>query len=318
MGRATLRSGKMLPVDPASLVDGNGERKGHFVWWSLRDVAWKRDDLQHQLELENLDPEVFMPPEIVASSAFRKAVDVHKSKTDYRILPIKLKGNDRVKFGVYNVETDEDLEDNRFDTISMITWHKNTEAVTVDGEVSELTSSIMDTYHVFRETHVNSDIRSMLTSAIGESFAGAMVRDGGGIYFVAEPYSEMLIALRSVVRHFGSKLYLVPIHKPGDMAEAARDTLEDNLQLLEQEVVGFQENLPRGDTLSRRLEEYQALKQKLVMYSSMLGFRSEDLSQKADDLDAVVTALLTKVEEEKAAKAEARKSKKKEDTNAAA
>jgi hypothetical protein len=95
-------------------------------------------------------------------------------------------------------------------------------------------------------------------------------------------------------------LYVTLIHEPGDMARKARRGLQEELQVLAKQVEDFKTGAKktRPDTLRRRLEEFDALRNKIDMYASLLKFKSEDLVQASRDMDAAVEVLLAGDDEE--------------------
>lgn len=308
MGRKNLSAAKMIDVEQVAL--NPGECKGAFVWWSLSEVAVMRSNLEDIMRAEALDVDLFMPPEVQASTAFRKAINKHKAGHGVLLRSLPRPRNAReMVVCVVNESYDQAKDDLDHDSIARIRFDKDFDRLEITGKRSELTDSITDVYNDYLNTHTHEDIRYMITRNISDYMGGLMARDNGGVYFVLAPYLSTLYAHKRVITAIGSTMRIVPIHDPGDLTEQARDSLTETIRELEDEVAAFQAAPPRADTLTRRLEEYEAIKRKLRLYSQMLGFQSADLQQKADDLDAVVTVILNQVEEEKEKKRKERGNK---------
>jgi hypothetical protein len=276
----------------------DGDCKGAFVWWELSEVAVRRAKLEALMDQSGLDPEVFMPPEIMASAAFTKSCKDCQSVRE-GLWMRRLNKSDRIVCVIKRETQDMVAEDVDWNTEAKVTFSKSSERVTVEG-TCEAADAIADTYEAYKETHIAEDIRKTLIRNIADFLGGfSLRRRGGGIYFVLPQFLPFLYAHRQVVRSIGSSFYVAPIHTGGDVGECARDGLEDVLRGLERQVEEFRSDPPRADTLKRRLEEFAALKAKLGMYSSVLGMKSDDLQQKADDLDAIVAVILNDMEQEK-------------------
>lgn len=304
MGRKGLQSGKMIrkadALDQIRQAMGSGKPIGAFTWWALREVAVRRSKLRDEMSAAGLDPEKYMPAEIKAHSAFRKAIDSFKSASGDALLEAIVphrSQSDRIVWAVLDKSVDVAAE--RVTTVQaakVIFW-KAAERVTTEGS-HPLLPHIVAAYEALLDTHVAEDIRHMLRTNLSESMGGISLRETGGIFFVAAPYFTELYAHRQVVGAIGSRLSVVPIHEGGDMGEEARGTLEEELRLLDKDVAEF--DGPRRSTLEERLAVFEGLRGKLEMYSAVLSFKSDDLRVKISALEAKVSAMIDEAEEEPA------------------
>ena len=117
-------------------------------------------------------------------------------------------------------------------------------------------------------------------------------RNGPGrCYFVAAPYVSTLVEHKKLLADLDSNLYIVPVYQPGDLVFTVKKALEEEINSLEEEIENFRKHLPRLETLELRVEILKSFKRKARMYNKLIGLKSTDLELRADDCDAILSAL---------------------------
>jgi hypothetical protein len=290
----------MLAKDLTMPADGT---VGAFVWWDLYDLNVRRGVLEDFLRDENLDPDLFLPGAQKAESHFHKAVRRHARDAGkgYLVLPYPKPPEGKLIYCVVKNEAEPNLTLSG-STIATLTFDKDTEVVSTDGDEDVLTL-IVNTWreYVAGQIITTTDFRRKLEEVFMQLLGGCRIRRSGPPYCILAPYLSEVYALRAVTERLEKEhhakeafLYAVKIDDPGDMARKARRGLEDELRELAEQVEQFRttERKIHDGTLRRRLEEFDALRSKIDLYASMLKFKSDDLVQASRDLDQIVEGLI--------------------------
>ncbi len=116
-----------------------------------------------------------------------------------------------------------------------------------------------------------------------DACAAVTLRDHGGVYWVPAPHAETVRRLQGAIEKIGSsRVYLLPVHASADasrtLGDAAKLAIEDELATLKAEVAGFIASPPdRLSTLVRRLDAFDALKNRAALYRDVLQVHVQDL-----------------------------------------
>ena len=82
---------------------------------------------------------------------------------------------------------------------------------------------------------------------------------------------------------------------PAEVSRAANESFETELKAVFAELAEFKQEdaSPRPSTLERRLEDYEDLRNRVDLYSEILGKQKDKLSRRLKEAEKVVRDLLT-------------------------
>lgn len=301
MARKSARNRRVEIREIAPTADG---AIGAMVWWDLVNVHVRRDDLTELLRLEGLDPEEFLPPAQKPSVQFNKAVRRHMGsvRKGYRIEPYPEPSKGEIIYCVLRHDAEAATKTLSGSTVATITFDTVNNVISSEGSEG-VVALIHDTFRAYVEgqIHTTEDVRKKIEDVLMGKLAGCRIRRSGPPYYVLAPYLPEVYKLRSVVEAIvagghadDAWLYVTPVHKGGDMGRKARRGFEDELAEIAAKLEEMRDSdkRTRKDTLERRLEEFNGLREKIGMFSAMLDFRKDDLEQATRDLDAIVMKMI--------------------------
>lgn len=284
------------PSDSASHI-------GDAVYWGLSEMRITPADLTALFIKHNLNLVDIIPPDPKPEAVFRRAI--HQAKVEAKrrgengilirgengILIREIENTDDAL--VFGIVDEERVQSNgpattglfsktlEHETVDRVCFYKNSEAVAYDNG-HELSEWIVDRFNEEVGTISTSGILSMLRSAM-DRFKAFPIRDRGGIYFVAADFSYKLEALRNIVSDLGGGCHLDVLNlystqaSTKSLARSAKSALEDDLNSLKEELDKFSSGGARERTIEKRFETLSDLRERVGMYSAMLGFAKDEI-----------------------------------------
>lgn len=280
-----------------------GEPLGDLLWWELVNATVPRRLLQNYWVQAALPTEL-LPEPPSAEKAFKTAARETQVGHPDHLLRMAKDDEHEVVYGLV-VEKRDGSGGLEYQQEARITLHRTNDAVTSDAPTNEMVRRFFQRFEDLRDVHTTDDIRRSITKTL-DSFAAVTLRANGGVYWVPAPYAEGLRRLQTVVEKLGqSKLHLVPITRSKEgqaaLAQAARASIEDELNALQAEVQEFVATPPeRASTLVRRLDTYDDLRRRAGLYQTVLAAQVTGLTEALVRMEQQVHGLLA---HKKAAKA---------------
>lgn len=156
------------------------------------------------------------------------------------------------------------------------------------------------------------DIQRLLIRNIGQRMGSIALRRSGGIYFSPLQLLPLIDKHRGAIEEISSNtmgVIVVPNYERNQRAisRSTLQTLERDLSSIKDEQVQFAASPPREDTLRRRLEEYEQLRQRCDTYAAVLGITVGDLKQEIDACTQRVPQMLKRAQASKEQTKEDRK-----------
>jgi len=263
------------------LAQAGGKPLGSLLWWQLNGNRIEHDQLEDLARRHGLNDK-YLPSEIKPAQAFRRACRHATTKMPVGMLlrPIG-ESADEIVVGLVNERPDAVARDIDYDLVSRVVFDKRSNAITCDvenGVVWELQQ--LYRHHMALTTE---DVRHMLSAFLSE--AGVSLRDSGGVYFVAAPYQATLDALCRVVEAVGKNTtFQLPIVDTAAtrsvLREVAKQSLDDEVQQLQAELLRFEADKVRQSTLERKLDGFEELRSRVTLFARVLSFKAEALNDK--------------------------------------
>ncbi len=278
-----------------SAISRGSHHLGDIVWWSLSDARINRDDLIRIWARESL-PRELLPEEPSTERAFKSAIREAQIGHPDRLLRLAVETSDEIVFGVVREERHGDGT-LTYHQESRITLERGREQVTADAPNHSLVADVLHRFELLRATHVSDDVRRTIVRTL-DIFAAVSLRPSGGVYWVPVPYAPDVRRLQAAIQRIGTSVVSVlPVHRGPEaeqtLGEVARGSIEDELAALRAEIAGFVETPPdRTSTLERRLDAFEALRDRAKLYRNVLAIQVTDLDQQLDSMTATVSGLI--------------------------
>lgn len=272
-----------------------GEPLGDLLWWELANACITRPELQ-KLWVQSALPTELLPEPPSAEKTFKTAArETQVGHTD-RLLRIAKDDDQEIVFGIVNEQRDGS-GGLRYQQEARISLDRSSDSLSSDFPSHDMVRQFFQRFEDLRDVHTADDVRRTITKTL-DSFAAVTLRANGGVYWVPAPYADGLRLLQGVVEKLGqSKMHLVPITRSKEgqaaLAQAAKASIEDELNALQAEVQEFLANPPdRASTLMRRLTTYDDLRRRAGLYQTVLSAQVYGLGESLAQMERQVHGLL--------------------------
>jgi hypothetical protein len=266
---------------------------GAFVFMCTRGLG-PRDPTELQpLALQHDIPPGCIPTYAGDRVAITRAITQASrglTKEGFLLRPIS-RTSTEIVYGIVQERKDESHRRLDHDFEATVSWCAEPDPSLVTGEhpVADLVRSA---YQKLRGKVVADDWSSSVTSYL-ESHDAARMRGDGRVYWVPPQRLPNVRKLGAFLAEVGIDLILAEIEP--EVAAIVQDTattsLDDELARLSEEAANF-DGTQKPSTYSRRLEEYQRLRQRAVLYRDAQGVGVETASRVLDELETKVSTML--------------------------
>ncbi len=278
-----------------SVLAKGGNHLGDLVFWTLADARVDREQLERVWREAKLDVSL-LPEEPTAERALKLAVREAQVGNRDRLIRLGLDNEAEIVFAVVREHRDEQGNVS-YHQEARLHLDRSTERLTSDVDLHDIVLAVTTGYQAHRATHPSDDVRKAIVKALA-SWRAVMLREGGGIYWVPNVHAEELRRLQSAIERIGmSRVYVLPVHDSVDanraLGEIATASLEDELAQLQIEIAAFVSAPPeRVSTLTRRLDAFEALRDRAKLYRDVLSIQATDLNLQLNRMTATVEGLL--------------------------
>lgn len=212
------------------------------------------------------------------------------SRKGLLLRPIK-RTSTEVIYGIVREERDETARRLDHDFEATITWNAERDRASVEGD-HPVAAKVREEYQTLRGKVVSDDWSAAITAFL-ESHDAARVRSDGRIYWVPPQRLDDIKRFGELLAEVGIDLVLCELEP--EVRVVAQDvaslSLEEELERLQSEADAF-DGTQKPSTYARRLEEYQRLRERAILYRDALGCGVERASQVLGELEEKVEAML--------------------------
>ncbi len=273
-----------------------GQHVGDLLWWSLDDARISATKLAQVWTGSGLSPKLLpeapTPEKALKTACREQAV----GRSDYLIRLGKEDGYELV-FAVVREEKDASGNVRHAQEARVSLQRSGSAALQTDAPAHTVVQAISEAYAGLLNMHTPDDVRRAVLRAL-DSFAAVTLREHGGVYWVPAPYAREVRRLQEALSRIGrSRMDLVPIHATPEgnasLGAAAHAAIQSEIEGLQAEIREFVDAPPgRAFTLVRRLQTFEDLRAKALLYQSVLNVQVSDLETSLTELAATVQALL--------------------------
>jgi hypothetical protein len=286
----------MIPISLLTSLSNAGHHLGDVLWWQLTEARIAQSHLKRIWTDHHLNPD-WLPEPATAEKAFRGAVKESQVGQADHLVRLGREDDDHLIFAIVH-ESRSGNGDVHHKQIAKVALDKhNTAELSCDDPLNELFVAISAAYQRLLTTFTPDDLRRSILKVL-DACAAITLRDHGGVYWVPATYAETLRHLKAAVAFLGhSRLDLLPIHNSQEgnqtLSTAVRESMTEDIRSLRAEIDSFLQAPPdRASTLVRRLEAFDALRNKAQLYNSILQVQVMDLEADLNQLTLHVEGLL--------------------------
>lgn len=279
------------------LTKNGGHHLGDVCFWHLADARVDRATLESLWKGAGLDV-ALLPEEPTAERALKQAVREAQVGQRDRLIRLGLDTETEIVFAIVR-ESRDDAGNVTYHQEARVHLDRASEVLTSDANSHDIVQSVVAAFRILRTTHTADDVRRAIVKALG-TWAAVTLREGGGVYWVPSVFAAELRRLQNAIEKIGtSRLFLLPVHQSAEadraLGEIATASLEAELVQLQSEISSFLAAPPdRVSTLTRRLEAFEALRDRAKLYRGVLSITVTDLDQQLRDMTATVEGLISK------------------------
>jgi len=265
---------------------------GAFVFTRARGLTPRKpEDIIPIAERHGINPSV-IPPYAGDRAAVGRAIartDTKIAGDTFLLRPIR-RSRSEVVYGIVREDKsgDDHLDHDHEATVS---WKAEPDSAAIEGDHT-IANRIRLTYRELRGKLVTDDWTSCVTAEL-ENLGAVPFREDGRVYWVPPQSLDDVKRLREFLAEVGVVLVLAEVESEttGVVTEVVAESVEEQLHRLELEVQDFDER-QKPSMFARRLEVYQELRQKALLYQSALGIGAERTEQVLAELERKVSAML--------------------------
>lgn len=276
---------------------------GARVWWRFPNVEITVNDLKAAVVAQGWDEKLVPIPEPRgAVSDAAKALKV--GKANVRTMRHKIDA-DRfcVSFDLPKVtESGGPVVDVDYKVEQVVEYHYQKQTLTF--KTPHMEPEFRQLFQKYLTTLEGTDVNAVCRRVLEKVHA----LNDEGVWFVPRAHLDTVEKLQQLCQKIPNARFRAPLvlDTPEERRETQADAkaeIEKELALVEQDIyaltqraleetVANGEHTIRGDTLQRRIEEFQRLKVKAQAYSDLLQFKKEDLDARLTNLQQTVLALI--------------------------
>ncbi len=242
-------------------------------------------------ERHGIDPSV-IPAYAGDRAAVGRAIartDTKVAGTQYLLRPIKRTGSE-VTYGIVREDNngDDHLDHDHEATVS---WKAEPDPDVIFGNHT-IANRVRIHYAELRGRLVSDDWTSCINAEL-EKLGACSMRDDGRVAWLPPQSLDAVRRLQAFLSEIGVTLIMAEVaaENAGVVTEVVAESVEESLVRLEREVSEFSET-QKPSMFARRLEEYQNLRQKALLYQAALGIGAEKAEQVLGELERKVEAML--------------------------
>lgn len=266
---------------------------GAFVFTRARGLEPRLPDDLHPVAAQHHIPSQFIPTYAGDRTAIGRAISQASSglaKEGFLLRPIK-RTNTEVVYGI--VREQRDVADQRVDHDfeATVSWSAEPDPRLVIG-THPIAQRVAAAYQELRDKIVADDWSAVVTAFL-EQHDAARIRGDGRVYWVPPQRLADVQRFGAFLAEVGVDLISCEIEAESRVVveRVAQESLADQLTQLQQEADAF-DGTQKPSTYARRLDEYQRLRERAIIYREALGVGVDQAEQVLSGLEQKVSTML--------------------------
>jgi hypothetical protein len=224
----------------------------------------------------------------VARAISQASAGLHRE--GFLLRPIT-RSSTEVIYGVVKEARDEAEQKLAHDFEATVSWAAEPDPSVIHGDHA-IARRVVEAYDNLRGKITSEDWSSVITAYL-ESHDAARVRGDGRVYWIPPQRLADVKTFGAFLAEVGIDLVLCEIESESRtvVESVAQESLDEQLTHLEQEVAAF-DGTQKPSTYTRRLDEYQRLRQRAGLYRAALGLGVQKAEKVLIELEQKVGAML--------------------------
>jgi len=272
-------------------MNGSSMKTGAFCFTRTRGLQ-PRDpsDLESLAKAHGFED--LVPTYAGDRAAVGRAIQITSSglwREGYLLRPLRRNGSDVTYAIVKERRSGEEHLDH--DQESVLRWTAEPDPGVIVGD-HPIAHRVRDNYYGLRGKIVSEDWSAAIAAHL-DKLDAAPVRSDGRVYWVPPQRVDEVRRLGDFLQAVGIDLILAEMEPETKtvVQEVVKDSLVDQIEKLEAEVAGFS-GREKPSVFIRRIEQYQRLRERAILYRDSLGLGVERTETVLTELEAKVTAML--------------------------
>jgi hypothetical protein len=273
----------------------NNERfsSGAFVFTRARGLEPRLPKDLHPLATRHQIEPAFIPEYSGDRTAIGRAISQASSglhREGFLLRPIK-RTTAEVVYGIVREQRDEADQRVDHDFEATVAWSSEPDPSVVRGE-HPVAQRVADAYGELRGKITAEDWSSVIVAYL-EAHDAARVRGDGRVYWVPPQRLDEVRRFGAFLAEVGIDLVLCEIESESRavVEQVAAESLDEQLDRLQSEAEQF-DGTQKPSTYARRLDEYQRLRERAMLYRSALGVGVDRATQVLNELHHRVGTML--------------------------
>ncbi len=271
----------------------NGKYKtGAFVFTRSRGLEPRTpEEIQPIAAKHGINPTV-IPEYSGDRAAIGRAIqrtDTKIQKETYLLRPIR-RNSKEVTYGIVR---EDNLGNDHLDHAheETLTWKAEPDPSIIEGNHT-IANRVRLLYNDLKGKIVSEDWTAAVTAEL-DRLGAVPFREDGRVYWAPPQSLNDLKRLRDFLAEVGVALVIAEVESESAsvVTEVVAENVDEQLHRLEQEVADF-DSKQKPSMFARRLEEFQKLRQKALLYQSALGIGAERTEKVLTELEGKVGAML--------------------------
>lgn len=267
-----------------SIINNSNKPLGYLVWWSIKEGMVTLPQLQ-QAAINNSIPQNFLPKEISAGRAFKRALNKMEKQSNsgqkYRGLVLTKASEDktRIVFTVHERNIDSSGEDVYIDQADRIVFNKEVGYIDYgSGRYADIVRELLGESQTFFNSN---DIRLIVVALIQDYIGAFAARDRGAVYFVPHHKLAQLENVKKFIQQtVGGGVVDWPVYeeKKADIRGICLDEMKKELANLQEEAQRAIDEGKQARVFLNRIEQMKKYQKQLKGYAELLEMDIEEIN----------------------------------------
>lgn len=284
---------EQTPMNLNDYLSSEANMLGKLVMWKVKESKVTRQTLVNAFYNNNI-PNDFMPREISNAQAFRRALRIVEKQScsgeRYKGLVITkiLEDQARIIFEIHEREINDVTETVSIQQAEKIVFNKSANSYEYGSHYAD---AIQDLLAECQNFYTSSNIRTIVTRLINDHITAIPLRERGGAYFVPANKMSFLNNIDQFIKDTtDGGLTMFPIYTPErkTLGNLAIEQLIGEFQEIQEEAEKALEDHSGPTKFNGRIEKWKSYRNKVSVYSDLLQFNAEKLTEAIEQSVAVI------------------------------
>jgi len=265
---------------------------GWVVYWTIRSFRVTIEEAEAKFAAAGVPTDYLA--KILTKSALSKAVRSAAKGREGVFSRKVLDDASAAGYLIVQSESDSINKDQlgaKFFTETRAVYDKDTKTAKVEGLDRE---QIVQEFESLKSSFTSDMLRTSVLRALRLWLKGVAIRDNGGVYFVPSAHEVEFRAFQELFKQFGCEVSTVPVVNTEQARVAAWKSFSASVEAELGDILKAVKD--KGTSASERyvtsrVDDLNDVKERVLLYSELLQFKSDDLKLKLKEVEVAVGVL---------------------------